>query len=183
MLEIACGTGRLYELYAPHAGRVVLLDASPASIALAQPRVAALDTPPTELEVDDVFAWESRGRRFDTVIFTAWLHHVPHSRFEQFWALVDSVLQPGGSVIFDFPDSTVPAPGRTELPDQPSEGYTLYAPIDGVSIRDHFGTRWRVVHLTWDPADLAERLAAVGFHMEDLGPGLFGNVRWAAAHR
>lgn len=184
VLELACGTGRLFELYAPHADSALLLDASPASIALAQRRVATVaEAPPTELVVDDIFSWDPQGHRFDTVVFTAWLHHVPRSRFDGFWALLDSALAPGGTVVFDYPDATLPPPGRVEVPPEPSEGYTMYAPVDGISIRDHFGRRWRVVHLAWRPAELAVRLARLGFRMEDLGPGLWGNVRWAAATR
>src|SRR3712207_9203402 len=65
------------------------------------------------------------GRTFDTVIFSAWLHHVPDARFDRFWQKVRALLSERGEVIFDFPDARVAAPGRRDVPDEPTEGYTL----------------------------------------------------------
>ena len=61
--------------------------------------------------------------------------------------------------------------------------YEFYAPVDGISTRDHFGRRWRVVHNLWDPEDLSDRLDGLGWTMNLLGTGLFGNIVWAEAHR
>jgi demethylmenaquinone methyltransferase/2-methoxy-6-polyprenyl-1,4-benzoquinol methylase len=35
-------------------------------------------------EVADVFSWTTDDR-FDVIFFSAWLSHMPTSRFEQFW--------------------------------------------------------------------------------------------------
>lgn len=183
VLELAAGTGRLTELYLPHATSVVLLDASPKSLELAAGRVPSERCADVTLIEADVFEWEPGGRVFDTVIFAAWLHHVPHARFDQFWAAVQGLLADHGQVIFDFPDARLPSPGVTAVPEEPTQHYTLYAPVDGISIRDHNGRRWRVVHNLWDPADLGARLAGLGWQMTILGPGLFGNVVWATARR
>ncbi len=180
VLEIAAGTGRLAELYLPHASSTVLVDSSSEMLKLAGERIL-----PTGAEVRliqaDVFDWDNDGGTFDTVIFSAWLHHVPHSRFEPFWRRIERLVTEDGEVIFDFPDARVPSPGRTEVPDEPTLAYSFYAPVDGISIRDHGGRRWRVVHNLWDPADLSVRLAELGWRMTALGPGLFANVQWATA--
>jgi demethylmenaquinone methyltransferase/2-methoxy-6-polyprenyl-1,4-benzoquinol methylase len=182
VLEIAAGTGRLAELYLPHAESVVLLDASPESLALASRRLPVAHGSVTFVE-DDVFAWQPAGLTFDTIVFSAWLHHVPHSQFDGFWDTVASVLAPGGEVIFDFPDARVDPPGLAEVRDEPTDDYSLYVPVDGVSVRDHHGRRWRVVHNLWDPAELSSSLGSLGWTMDPLGPGLFDNVVWASARR
>ncbi|WCO68621.1 class I SAM-dependent methyltransferase [Iamia majanohamensis] len=135
------------------------------------------------LEEADIFDWDADGRVFDTIIFSAWLHHVPHDRFDEFWSLVEGLLAPGGVVVFDFLDATVPSPGKVEVADEPSGGYTFHAPSDGVSIRDLDGHRWRVVHVLWAPDELRARLLGRGWEVAVLGPGLLSNMRWAAAHR
>src|SRR5262249_57982395 len=50
-------------------------------------------------EVADVFAWDP-GTRFDVIFFSAWLSHVPASRFGQFWQLLGSLLAGNGRVLF-----------------------------------------------------------------------------------
>ena len=131
----------------------------------------------------DVFAWHPAGQTFDTIVFSAWLHHVPHSRFDGFWDTVDAALDQGGEVIFDFPDARITPPGLAEIQSEPTDDYSIYAPVDGVSLRDHHGRRWRVVHNLWDPADLSSRLGSLGWTMEILGPGLVGDMVWASARR
>ena len=180
VLEIAAGTGRLAELYVQHVDSGLLLDASPESLALAARRVGS-EARISLLEAD-VFDWQ-QDRTFDTIVFTAWLHHVPHSRFSAFWTKVQTLLAPGGRVIFDFPDAELNPPGKLEIPAEPADGYGFYAPQDGISIRDHFRRRWRVVHNLWHRDELSSRLAELGWHVEFVGPGLFANIVWAEATR
>ena len=77
----------------------------------------------------------------------------------------------------------MPSPGLIEVPDEPTEDYSFYAPVDGISIRDYEGRRWRIVHNLWDPAELSARLADLGWHMTTLDNGLFANTVWATARR
>lgn len=180
VLEIAAGTGRLAELYVPHADSMLLLDASPESLAIAARR---LDSEPriTFLEAD-IFAWQ-QDSTFDTIVFTAWLHHIPHSRFPAFWTNVQTRLAPGGRVIFDFPDAALNPPGKLEIPAEPTADYGFYAPQDGISIRDNFRRRWRVIHNLWHRDELSSRLQELGWRIEFVGPGLFANIVWAEATR
>ena len=180
VLEVAAGTGRLANLYAPHAESVLLLDASPESLAIAQLRLPN-KTGLTLVEAD-IFGWDT-PEGFDTIVFSAWLHHVPHSRFVSFWRKMEGLLNARGRVIFDFPDVNVSPPGHVDVPAEPSEEYGFYAPADGVSVRDRFGRRWRVVHNLWDPDELPSRLCELGWTIKILGPGLFGNIVWAQATR
>jgi hypothetical protein len=86
-------------------------------------------------------------------------------------------------VIIDFPDAGVPAPGLVDVPDEPAEEYGFYAPVDGNSVRDRDGRRWRVVHNLWERDDLSSRLSGLGWTMTVLGPGPFADIRWAEATR
>lgn len=180
VLEIAAGTGRLAELYLPHADSAMLLDASPESLAIAARRLDG-DPRVTVLEAD-VFDWE-HGSTFDTIVFSSWLHHVPRSRFSAFWATVQSLLARDGRAIFDFPDAELSPTDEAAIPTEPTEAYGVYPRHDGTSVRDHFGRRWRVIHTPWPRAELASRLADLGWAMELVGPGLFETMVWAEATR
>jgi SAM-dependent methyltransferase len=182
VLEIAAGTGRLAELYLPFASSAVLLDTSAESLGLAGDRLRHSTPSPTFVEAD-IFAWDPAGQTFDTIIFSAWLHHVPHPRFDRFWSGVASLLADNGEVLFDYPDVNAGPRGVRDIPATPSEGYTFYEPRDGISIRDHAGRRWRVVHNLWDNDELRSRLAALGWKMTVMGTGLFPNILWASARR
>jgi SAM-dependent methyltransferase len=180
VLEIAAGTGRLAELYVPLSDSVLLLDASPESLAIAGRR---LDSEPRITFVEaDIFDWK-HDDTFDTIVFSAWLHHVPDSRFAAFWTKVQTLLARGGRVIFDFPDAEVSPPGKVDIPAEPTEDYGFYAPQGGISVRDHFGRRWRVIHNLWHRDELTSRLDDLGWNIEFVGPGLFENIVWAEATR
>ena len=181
VLEVAAGTGRLAELYLAHAGSVTLLDASPESLAIAARRLPSPGR--VTFVAGDAFVWPATGKTFDTIVFSAWLHHVPHSRFDEFWDAVASALAPGGDVIFDFPDARVAPPGRTEVESEPTEDYSMYVPVDGVSLRPPRSA------LAGGPQPLGRpgaRRPPRRARLDDglpLGPGLFGNVVWASARR
>ncbi len=180
VLEIAAGTGRLAELYVLHADSALLLDASPESLAIAARRLGSRRR--IGFLEADVFDWQHAGT-FDTIVFSAWLHHVPDSRFSTFWTKVETLLARGGRVIFDFPDAEVRPPGTVAIPDEPTSDYGFYVPRDGVSVRDHFGRRWRVVHNLWRRDELSSRLDDLGWTTEFVRPGLFENIVWAEATR
>lgn len=188
LLEVAAGTGRLASTYLPHADRAVLLDTSADSLAIAARHVlpeAQERGVAVELVEGDAFTWTPTNpqRQFDTIVFSSWLHHVPQTRFAAFWDHLATLLDDDGEVVFDVVDGDRPLPGRTEIPDEPADGYVMYAPVDGVSVRDHFGVRWRVVHVVWKLDDLLARLADLGWEGRVIGPGMFGNVVWLGAHR
>lgn len=180
VLELAAGTGLLSELLLPHATSLTLVDASAPSLGLARRRLGVHGD--VRFVVGDVFTWRPR-RTFDTVAFAAWLHHVPLDRFDEFWSHVASLVTEDGRVVFDFPSfSHLASPA--EMPaTPPADGYRAYRSVDGVSIRDHGGRRWRVVHVLWEPEVLARRLRALGWRLEPMGPGWFEDLHWAVATR
>jgi demethylmenaquinone methyltransferase/2-methoxy-6-polyprenyl-1,4-benzoquinol methylase len=96
VLEIACGTGSWTKLLAAQASEVTALDASAEMLDLCRRRVP--DAHVRFIEVD-VFRWEPDAG-FDVVFFSNWLSHVPPSRFEEFWNLVERCLAPSGRVFF-----------------------------------------------------------------------------------
>ncbi len=96
VLEIACGTGLWTEALAAWADTVTAMDAAPEAVAIARDRVQLANV---SFEVADVFSWDP-GTRFDVIFFSAWLSHVPVSRFGRFWQLLESWLAGGGRVLF-----------------------------------------------------------------------------------
>ena len=96
VLEIACGTGLWTEALARHADTVTATDAAPEVLAIARDRVRSANV---RFEVAGVFAGPPDAR-FDVIFFSAWLSHVPASRFEEFWGRLRRLLAEHGRVLF-----------------------------------------------------------------------------------
>jgi SAM-dependent methyltransferase len=140
ILELAAGTGIWTRRLVPMADRVVAVDANAETL--------ALNTPAAELVVADVFAWQP-PRQFDLVFFSFWLSHVPQERFDEFWTLVRSALRPDGRVCLI--DSGPPeVAGDSELQVR--------------QLAD--GREFTIVKRFWTPAELAERVSALGFQLD-----------------
>jgi SAM-dependent methyltransferase len=152
VLELACGSGRWTRLLAARARSVTAVDAAPEMLAIARQRVGNL---PVEFIEADVFAWEP-PRRYDTVLFAFWLTHVPPARFAAFWSMVGMALAPGGRVCF-LDDSSRERAGERFVPDQ-------VTPAVWRRLRD--GSEHRVVKVYYSPAELAARLAELGWSAE-----------------
>ncbi|MDQ7904872.1 class I SAM-dependent methyltransferase [Phytohabitans sp. ZYX-F-186] len=151
VLEIACGTGLWTAALADLAGTVTAVDSAPEAVAIARERVRS---PNLRFEVADVFSWDPEAR-FDTVFFSAWLSHVPASRFEPFWRWLRGLLADEGRVLFvdehvDERDKEAYLPGRGEVVER--------------RLRD--GTTFHVVKNFVDPELLAPRLRRLGWHCE-----------------
>lgn len=148
VLEIACGTGLWTEALAGAAETVTALDVAPEAVAIARGRAG---TGTVTFEVADVFSWTTAAR-FDVIFFSAWLSHVPDSRFEQFWQLLRGLLAEGGRVL--FVDEPVENRGKeTYLPGR-----------DEIVERELLdGSRYRIVKNFVDPERLERRLHALGW--------------------
>jgi demethylmenaquinone methyltransferase/2-methoxy-6-polyprenyl-1,4-benzoquinol methylase len=149
VLELAAGTGIWTRRLVPTTNRMVAVDANAETL--------ALNTPAAELVVADIFSWRP-PQQFDVAFFSFWLSHVPEERFSEFWALVRSALRPDGRVFLI--DSGPPeAVGDGELQVR--------------QLAD--GREFTIVKRFWQPNELAERVAELGFEL-DLrltGNGLF----------
>ena len=149
VLELACGTGHWTPLLAARARSVTAVDAAPEMLALARERARGL---PVEFIQADVFAWQP-PRRYDTVFFAFWLTHVPPTRFAAFWSMVGMALASGGRVCF-VDDSDRERAGERVAPDQATPA---------VWRRLGDGSEHRVVKVYYSPAELAARLAELGW--------------------
>ena len=183
VLDIAAGTGILSELAArAGADSLVLLDTASASLQFAADRLAHINAP-VELINDDVFTWDT-DRRFDTIMFSSWFHHVPRTEVGRFWRIIECLLAPGGQVLFDVPTDEPAAITRTdELPATPTEEYSLYTPVDGVGIRDHLGRRWTLAHELWTPEALVAELEQLGWNATVSVPGWWQSFVWLRVTR
>jgi len=148
VLEIACGTGLWTEALAKWADTVTAIDAAPEMVAIARDRVRLASV---SFEVADVFSWDP-GTRFDVIFFSAWLSHVPASRFGQFWQLLRSLLAGNGQVLFI--DEPVDVRGKE----------TYVAGRDEVVERRLCdGSTFRVIKNFVDPQELELRLRRRGW--------------------
>jgi demethylmenaquinone methyltransferase/2-methoxy-6-polyprenyl-1,4-benzoquinol methylase len=148
VLEIACGTGLWTEALAGMADTVMAIDAAPEAVAIARERMRSGNV---TFEVADVFSWTTDDR-FDVVFFSAWLSHVPTSRFERFWRLLRGFLAEDARVLFideyvDEREKEAYVPGAGEI----------------VERRLQDGRKFRIVKNFVDPEALQDRLRAMGW--------------------
>jgi SAM-dependent methyltransferase len=155
---------------APIAESVTVVDSSPEAIAIARGKVRGNVT----WVIDDIFRHRP-DRRYDTVLFGFWLSHVPLERFDEFWALVDACLVPGGQVVFI--DNAHPMRGRDVLPEfrlPDDDAVTAIKGIDsvtdvatGISTRVAAdGNTYDLVKIWWEPDELRARLRTLGWDVE-----------------
>jgi SAM-dependent methyltransferase len=171
VLELAAGTGNWTSELCRYADRVTAVDA--AAEALAINRAKNGDRKVTYVEAD-VFSW-SPPRRFDRACFAFWISHVPASRWERFWTVVEEALTPGGRVWFSdsaearHAEAHGPAAvrGRGDALDEAGE-------LRERTLRD--GRTFSMVKRSWSPRQLEADLAAVGWEAS------VGTTRWAFIH-
>jgi demethylmenaquinone methyltransferase/2-methoxy-6-polyprenyl-1,4-benzoquinol methylase len=125
---------------------VTAIDMAPEAVAIARDRVRSSNV---RFEVADVFSWTT-AKRFDVIFFSAWLSHVPTSRFEQFWTIVRQLLADGGRVLF-----------VDEHVDESAKETYLGGEVVERQLQD--GTRYRIVKNFIDPKPLERRLRAIGW--------------------
>ena len=171
VLELAAGTGIWTRRLVPTANRVVAIDANAETL--------ALNTPAADLVVADVFSWVP-PQQFDVVFFSFWLSHVPEERFAEFWALVRAALRPGGRVFLidsgppeTAGDGELPA-GAPQAPRGVRPGAVGFAGgASSLEVRQLAdGREFTIVKRFWQPNELTERVAGLGF---ELDLGLTGN--------
>ncbi len=149
VLELACGTGQWTAMLAKRSVELTAIDSSAEMLAIAAARVQ--DSRVRFIQAD-IFEWRPE-RQYDVVFFSAWLSHVPPQRFEVFWMLVAECLDEAGRVfIID------------ELPAVAAHEQVLTeAPAPAVQRSLNSGARYRTVKVFYEPGQLCERLAALGW--------------------
>jgi len=150
ILELACGTGLWTRRLARSASHLTAVDAAPEVLELNRSRLPAEAGPVTFVEAD-VFAWDP-AEHFDVVFFSFWLSHVPPSRFEDFWAVVDRSLDRDGR--FLFLDS-----GADEANHEAADGL-----VSRRTLSD--GRDFRIVKRFFEPEALDRRLRELGWEVE-----------------
>ena len=148
VLEIACGTGIWTAPLARWATAVRAIDAAPEAIAIARERV---DSGNVTFEVADVFAWRTPAR-FDVIFFSAWLSHVPRSRFGQFWDLLRGLLAERGRVLF-----------IDEHVDEHSKEAYVAGTAEIVERRLRDGSQFHIIKNFVDPDQLTAQLDQLGW--------------------
>lgn len=163
VLEFGCGPGTWTLQLLRHADTVTALDASEEMQGLARQRVAGASDR-VRFVVADLFSW-TPDRGYDAVFMGFWLSHVPWSRFDDFWALVERCLAPGGRVCF------VDDAYRT--PDELIEG----ADSSTIQRRLQDGTRHRAVKVPHTAEGLQRELSRLGWNIavhQTSGPFYWG---------
>jgi demethylmenaquinone methyltransferase/2-methoxy-6-polyprenyl-1,4-benzoquinol methylase len=161
VLELAGGTGWWTRELARQAASLTVIDSSEEALTINRQRV---DRTGVTYQVADISTWQP-AQRYDAVFFSFWLSHVPQERFENFWALVASCLEPEGRV-FLIDNRRNPARASTDP-------YVVHE-ADGVQRRRlSDGSEHRVVKIFYEPDELADRLDNLGW-----APRLTGTSRF-----
>ena len=166
VLELAAGTGIFSELLAPHAESLTLVDASPEVLERNRARIGAKNA---EFVVADLFAWDP-PRRYDTVVFTFWISHVPQERFAKFWGLVERALSPNGRVF--FADGTHLQLWSAHVPEElrytggrEASGIRSTTDLDtGIARRETGGRDFLLYKVFYFGPDLEEKVRALGWN-------------------
>jgi demethylmenaquinone methyltransferase/2-methoxy-6-polyprenyl-1,4-benzoquinol methylase len=151
VLELACGTGLCTRHIAPRVDRVTAVDASPEVIAINRARVTAANVDYVQA---NLFAFEPPAR-YDLVFMGFWLSHVPHARFDAFWAMVRRALAPGGFAYL-VDSAHDPTSHAVDHPTPDKHSGAVIRRLDD-------GREFRIVKVFWEPATLKARLAECGF--------------------
>src|SRR5215470_8595020 len=165
VVDLGAGTGRLTLAAAPHVGRVVAVDVSPAMLALLRERAAAAGLANVECVQAGFLSYEHAGPPADFVYTRNALHQLP-----DFWKAlalerIARMLKPGGvlrveDLIYDFqPSQAEEVFGRWfagAAPD-PAQGYTA------ADYAEHIRTEHSTFRWLFEPT-----LAAAGFDIVDV---------------
>lgn len=102
-IELAPGTGIWSVKLAPRVAELTLVDGSKEMLE----RNPVTREPHVHVEIADLFALRP-VRKFDSVVFTFWISHVPEERLDEFFQLVSALLNDNGRVFFvdDLPKAT-----------------------------------------------------------------------------
>jgi demethylmenaquinone methyltransferase/2-methoxy-6-polyprenyl-1,4-benzoquinol methylase len=150
ILEIACGTGLWTEHLAPHASKLVAVDISSEAIESNRQRIT--DDRVVYVEAD-LFSWKP-SERFDYIFFGFWLSHVPLSRFDDFWDLVESALGKGGKVF--FVDSLF-------TPESTARDHTLKDQTGRTIRKLNDGREFEIIKIFYEPSELERKLGERGW--------------------
>jgi len=168
VLELACGTGQ-WTARLGSAERLTALDATAEVLEKNRERMKDRHV---EYIHADLFEWEP-PERYDVVFFSFWLSHVPQELSGRFWDLVDRCLAPDGRVFFI--DNLPPPPDGPLDPE-------IEGPDDVSVIRRlSDGRKYRVWKILFQPDDLREHLATLGWDFVVKPTGEF--FLWAAGVR
>jgi trans-aconitate methyltransferase len=147
ILELACGTGMWTQSLSGWTDDLTAIDAAPEALAIARARCPAS----VHFEVADLFAWQPQ-QRYDTVFAGFFLSHVPSARLESFFSTIAAALAPGGRVL--VVDEHTGVDRREQRADADPEVATRL-------LSD--GSSHRLIKVFLDPAELGQRLAALGW--------------------
>ncbi len=158
VLELACGTGLFTRHLAPRARSMIAVDAATSALAINRERVG---DPRVDYVHADLYDWEPpAGQRFDLIFFAFLVSHILPERFEEFWHRLEGWLAPHGTVFFC--DDVAGVDPRRSDPGEPVDDGPAFA--HRRRLQD--GREYTIVKILYDPAELRDRLAALGWQAE-----------------
>jgi demethylmenaquinone methyltransferase/2-methoxy-6-polyprenyl-1,4-benzoquinol methylase len=175
VLELACGTGLFTRHLAPRARSMVAVDVAASALAINRDRVG---DPRVQYVNADLYGWEPpAGQRFDLIFFAFLVSHILPDRFEEFWDRLAGWLAPEGVVFFC--DDVAGIEARRSDPGEPVD----QGPDFAHRRRLQDGREYTIVKILYEPAELRERLAALGWQadIETTGEEFFHAVARRAA--
>ena len=157
VLELAAGTGLFTRHIAPHATRLIAIDAAASALAINRDR---LGDDHIEYVQADLFEWEPPdGVRFDAIVFAFLISHVLPERFDEFWHRLAGWLAPGGRALLRRSRGC-----RT--PSVDDRGHRARRPRIRAQAAAHGRAEYTIVKVYYAPEELEERLAGLGWRAD-----------------
>ena len=151
VLEVACGTGYWTRFIAAAADRIVGIDASAETLALARSRVSAAKA---TFAVGDAYRLPASLGRFGAAFAGFWFSHIAKARRREFLAGLAARLAPGAKVV--LLDNRFVAGSSTPIDEADADGNTYQLR------RLEDGSRHRVLKNFPSEAELRESIAGFG---------------------
>ena len=151
ILELACGTGLWTQLLILFSTKLTAVDSSKEMIALNKERVKNYQV---QYHCENIFNFKPE-EKFDFILFSFWLSHVPPERFNSFWDSIRSYLNPLGRVFFI---DSLHAPASAAKDHQyPEKSQTI------AKRRLNNGREYEIVKVFYDQDDLEKKLSGLGW--------------------
>jgi SAM-dependent methyltransferase len=164
VLELAAGTGNWTRHLAARADRVTAVDGSREVLEINAAKLGEM-AGKVDYVLADLFTFRPTPD-FDAVVMGFWLTHVPDDHVDRFWQMVRGALRPGGRVF--VVDNAHPRHQDAD-PDPHVAGRAGH-----VTTRDLAdGRTFDIVKRYWEPAELTERLARLGWAVDTRLTGRF----------
>ncbi|ARV61116.1 SAM-dependent methyltransferase [Nostocales cyanobacterium HT-58-2] len=154
ILELACGTGIWTQELLNIGKKITAFDASQEVLEINRAKLGATHV---EYKLVDLFSWEPDAE-YDFVFFSFWLSHVPPTLVDSFLTKVYKSVCVGGQVFIIDSRFDLTSTAKNHILENDGNIY--------ISRKLNDGQEFTIVKIFYQPEELQDKLAQVGFHAD-----------------